>query len=66
MYKVKAQVNRTAYCFRHSTEEITRVAHVKATKQKANPALLMRFAWKNETMVLPDHKVEITEQLQDC
>ena len=37
MYKVKAQVNRTAYRSRHSTE-VTRVAHVKATKHKANPA----------------------------
>ena len=25
----------------------------------------MRFAWKTETMVLRDHKVAITEQLQD-
>ena len=33
MYKVKAQVNRTAYRSCHNTEEVTRVAHVKA-----NPA----------------------------
>ena len=40
MYKVrkKAQLNRTAYRSRHSTEKVTRVAHVKATKHKANPA----------------------------
>ena len=38
MYKVKAQVNRTAYRSRHSTVEVTRVAHVKAAKHKANPA----------------------------
>ena len=38
MNKVKAQVNRTAYRSCHSTEEVIRVAHVKATKQKANPA----------------------------
>ena len=38
MYKDKAQVNRTAYRSHHSTEEVTRVAHVKATKHKANPA----------------------------
>ena len=37
-YKVKAKVNRTAYRSRRSTEEVTRVAHVKATKHKANPA----------------------------
>ena len=37
MYKVKGQVNRTAYYSRHSTD-VTRVAHVKATKHKANPA----------------------------
>ena len=34
----QAQVNRTAYRSRHSTEEETGVAHVKATKHKANPA----------------------------
>ena len=38
MYRVKAQIKRTAYRSRHSTEEVTRVAHVKATKHKANPA----------------------------
>ena len=38
MYKVKAQIKRTAYRSRHSTEEVTRVAHVKATKHKANAA----------------------------
>ena len=38
MYKVKAQVKRTAYRSCHSTEEVIRVAHVKATKQKASPA----------------------------
>ena len=26
----------------------------------------MRFAWRTETMVLPDHKVGITEQSQGC
>ena len=38
MYKVKAQLNRTAYRSRHSTEKLTRVAHVKAIKHKANLA----------------------------
>ena len=38
MYIVKAQLNRTTYRSRHSTEEVTRVADVKATKHKANPA----------------------------
>ena len=38
MYKVKAKLDRTAYRSRHSTEQVTRVALVKATKHKGNPA----------------------------
>ena len=34
MYKVKAQLNGS----RHSTEKVSRVAHVKATEHKVNPA----------------------------
>ena len=37
MYKVKAQLDKAAYLSRHSTEQVTRVALVKATKHKANP-----------------------------
>ena len=33
---------------------------IKPTRQ------LMRFAWRTETMVLPDHKVAVTEKSQDC
>ena len=38
MYKVKAKLDRTAYRSRLSTKQVTRVALVKATKHKANPA----------------------------
>ena len=48
-----------------------KVALVKASKHKANrPANrtrhLMKFAWRSETMVLPDHKVEIAKQPKHC
>ena len=26
----------------------------------------MRFVWRTETMILPDHKVAITKQFKDC
>ena len=49
----------------NSTERITRFALVEATKKKPTRQL-MRFTWRTETMVLPDHKVGITEQSQGC
>ena len=36
------------------------------SRQVSVQSKLMRFAWRTETMVLPDHKVGITEQSQGC
>ena len=48
---------------RHDKAGTTKVALVKASKHKANRTRqLIRFGWRTETMVLPDHKVAITKQ----
>ena len=57
-----ARQNGLPFSPRHRT---IRFALVKATKNKANPAT-DEFAWRTETMVLPEQKVAITEQSQDC
>ena len=57
-----ARQNGLPFSPRHRT---IRVALVKATKNKANPAT-DEFAWRTKTMVLPEQKVAITEQSQDC
>ena len=44
---------------------MTRVALVEATKKRANPAT-DEVCVETETMVLPDHKVGITEQSKGC
>ena len=49
-----ARQNGLPFSPRHST---IRVALVKATKNKT---------WRTETIVLPEQKVAITEQSQDC
>ena len=38
----------------------------KWLRTAGNNRQLMMFAWRTETMILPDHKVEITEQSLDC
>ena len=62
--QVQSSIDRTAVPF-SPQQSTTKVALVKATKHKANPAT-MRFVWRTETMVLPDHKVAITKQFKDC
>ena len=54
------------YRSRHDKAGTTNVALVKATKHKANAATIMKFAWRTEAMVVPDHKVAITKQPKHC
>ena len=55
------------YRSRHDKAGATKVALVIASKHKANRTRqLMRFAWRTETMVLPDHKVAIPKQPKRC
>ena len=55
----QSSARRNSYRSRYGTNW-TRVAPVKATKHKANPAT-DEVRMDNQTMVLPDHKVAITE-----
>ena len=57
-----SQTEQLPFSLQH---KLTRVAPVKATKHKANPAT-DEVRMDNQTMVLPDHTVAITEQSQDC
>ena len=63
--QVQSSIDRTAVPAFSPQQRTTKVALVKATKHKANPAT-MRFVWRTETVVLPDHKVAITKQFKDC
>ena len=52
--QIQSSVERTAVPF-SPQKRTTKLALEKATKHKANPATDERFAWRTETMVLPDH-----------
>ena len=48
------------------TDEVFEKALGDSIKDFPHIPSVMKFAWRTETMVLPDHKVAITEQSQDC
>ena len=58
LYKVKAPLDRTAYRSRQLELLLLKNLRTKLTRQ------LMRFAWRTETLVLPDQKVAMSEQSQ--
>ena len=60
MLKVKAQWKGRLYRSRHKREQLNMLLKKQLSTK---PTLqLMRFAWRTETMVFPDHKVTITKQ----
>ena len=64
MLKVKAQWKGWLYGSRHKREQLNLFLKKQlSTKPTRQP---MRFAWRTETMVLPDHKVAITKQSKHC
>ena len=64
MLKVKAQWKGRLYRSRHKREQLNLLLKKQlSTKPTRQP---MRFAWRTETMVLPDHKAAITKQSKHC
>ena len=64
MLKVKAQWKGRLYRSRHKREQLNLLLKKQlSTKPTRQP---MRFAWRTETMVLPDHTVAITKQSKHC
>ena len=48
------------------TDDVFKKALGDSIKDFPHIPRVMRFAWRTEIMVLPDHKVAIKEQLKDC
>ena len=64
MPKFKAQWKGRLYRSRHKREQLNLLLKKQlSTKPTRQP---MRFAWRTETMVLPDHTVAITKQSKHC
>ena len=64
MAKVQAQWKGRLYRSRHKREQLNLLLKKQlSTKPTRQP---MRFAWRTETMVLPDHTVAITKQSKHC
>ena len=64
MPKFKAQWKGRLYRSRHKREQLKLLLKKQlSTKPTRQP---MRFAWRTETMVLPDHTVAITKQSKHC
>ena len=64
MPKVQAQWKGRLYRSRHKREQLNLLLKKQlSTKPTRQP---MRFAWRTETMVLPDHTVAITKQSKHC
>ena len=64
MLKVKAQWKGWLYGSRHKREQLNLLLKKQLSPKPTRQP--MRFAWRTETMVLPDHKVAITKQSKHC
>ena len=60
MLKVKAQWKGRLYRSRHKREQLNLLLKKQLSTEPTRQP--MRFAWRTETMVLPDHKVAVTKQ----
>ena len=64
MLKVKAQWKGWLYRSRHKREQLNLLLKKQLRTEPTRQP--MRFAWRTETMALPDHKVAITKQSKHC
>ena len=64
MLKVKAQWKGWLYRSGHKREQLNLLLKKQLNTEPTRQP--MRFSWRTETMVLPDHKVAITNQSKHC